>query len=102
MLKVDADLMGAPSMEVAEDESGFGGEVRGDDLVIGYRGFAARWRNDSHFLAIHGMAADVGEDGILLFSGNAIGDGEVDFLHRRAFGKLVGEALMSGVGFRDD
>ncbi len=102
MLEVDADLVGATGVEVAENEGGFGSEIGGEDFVIGDRGFSCRWSNDRHFLTIHGMTANVSEDGVFGFRRNAIGDGEVDFLHRGALGELGGEALVSGVGFRDD
>lgn len=102
VLEVDADLVGAAGMEVAEDEGGFGGLIGGDDFVIGDRGFPAGWIDHCHFLAIHWMSADVSEDGVLGFEGNAVSDGEVDFLHRRALGKLGCEALVGGVGFCDD
>lgn len=102
MLEVDTDLVGAAGMEMAEDEGGFAGEIGGDDLVIGDRGFACRRCDHGHFLAVYGVSADVGENRVFGFCRNAIGDGEIDFLHGRALGKLGGQALMGGVGFCDD
>ncbi len=102
MLEVDANLMGAASVEVAKHEGGFSGLVGGDDFVIGDRGFSGGRCDHGHFLAIHRMSTDVGKDRVFGFQRDAVGDGEVDFLHRRALGKLGGEALVGGVGFRDD
>ena len=76
--------------------------IGGDDFVIGDRGFSSGRSDDSHFLAIHWMPTDVGKNRIFGFQRNAVGDSEVDFFHRRALGKLGGETLVSGVGFRDD
>ncbi len=102
VVEVDADLVGAAGVEVAEDEGGFGGGVCGADFVIGDGCFAAGRIYDGHFLAVDGVAADVGEDGSGGWVGYAIGDGEVEFLHGGAFGELGGEGLVSGIGFCDD
>ena len=102
VLEMDADLVGASGVEVAEDESGFGRVIGRDDFVIGDGGFASGWIDHSHFLPIHRMSPDVGEDRIFGFGRNAVGDGEVDFFHAAALGKLGGKALVGRVGFRDD
>jgi len=102
VVHVDADLMGAAGVEVAEDEGGFRGGIGGERLVIGDRGFAAGWVNDGHFLAVHGVAADVGEDGALVRFRYAVGYGEIEFFHGGSLGKLGGEGLVGGVRFRDD
>ena len=82
VLEMDADLVGASGMEVAENQSGFGGLIGGDHFVIGDRRFSGGRGDDRHFLAIHRMPADVGEDRVLGFQRDAVGDGEVNFLHR--------------------
>ena len=74
VVEVDADLVGAAGVEVAEDEGGFCRGIRGKDFVIRDRGFSARRIHDGHFLAVHRMPTDVGEDGILFRSRNAVGD----------------------------
>ena len=102
VLEVDPDVVGAAGVEVAQNKSGFGGLIGSDDLIIGDRGFPGGWGDHGHFLTIHRMPADVGEDRVFVFQGDAIGDGEVDFLHRRTLRKLGGETLVGGVGFRDD
>lgn len=102
VMEVDADLMGAPGVEVAAEEGGAGCLIGGEDFVIGDGGFPGRGGDDGHFLAVHGMAADVGEDGIAGLEGDAIGDGEVDFLHGGAGGELGDEGLVGGIGFCDD
>ncbi len=94
VVKVDADLVGAAGVEVAEDEGSFGGVIRGEDLVIGDSSFASWGGDDGHFLTIYGVAADVSEDGIGGFRRDAMGDCEVEFFHGFALGKLGGEALM--------
>ncbi len=102
VLEVNTDLVGATGVEVAKDEGGFGGLIRGDDFVIGDRSFSGWRRDHGHFLAIHRMSANVSEDRVFGFQWNTISDSEVDFLHCRALGKLGGEALVGGVGFCND
>ncbi len=102
VVEVDADLVGAAGVEVAEDEGGAGGGVGVEDLVVGDGGFAAGWVDDGHFLAVDGVAADVGEDGVFGRGGDAAGDGEVEFFHGFALGELGDEGLVGGVGFGDD
>ena len=101
VVHVDADLVGAAGVEVAEDEGGLRGGIGGERFVIGNRGLAAGRVDDRHFLAVDGVAADVGEDGVLCLRRDAMGDGEVELFHGRALGKLGGEGLVSDVGFRD-
>ena len=102
VVEVDADLMSAPGVEVAEDKGSFRGLITGEDLVIGDGGFSA-WRiHHSHFLAIHWVAADVSEDGIFGWGGNAMTNGEVEFLHGRPLGKLGDKTLVGGVCFSYD
>ncbi len=101
VVEVDADLMGAAGVEVAEDEGGVGGGVGGEDLVVGDGGFAAWGIDDGHFLAVDGVSADVGEDGVGWGFGDSVGDAEVEFFHG-ASGELCGEGLVGGVGFGDD
>ena len=81
VVEVDADLMGAAGVEMAEDERGERGGVGGEDFVIGDSGLAAGRIDDGHFLAIHRVAADVGEDAVLGGLRDALGDGEVEFFH---------------------
>ncbi len=102
VVHVDADLVGAAGVEVAEDEGGLRGGIGGERFVIGNRGLAAGRVDDRHFLAVDGVAADVGEDGVLCLRRDAMGDGEVELFHGRALGKLGGEGLVGDVGFRDD
>lgn len=66
VVEVDADLVGAAGVEVAADEGGFCREIGGEDFVIGDRGLASGRGDDRHFLAVDGMAADVGEDGVFV------------------------------------
>ena len=101
VVHVDADLVGAAGVEVAEDEGGLRGGIGGERFVIGNRGLAAGRVDDRHFLAVDGVAADVGKDGVLCLRRDAMGDGEVELFHGRALGKLGGEGLVSDVGFRD-
>ena len=102
VMHVDADLVGAAGVEMAEHECCDGGGVGGEGFVIGDRGFAARRIDDRHFLAVYGVSADVGEDGFLFRFRDALSDGEVKFLHRAAFGKLGDERLVGYVRFGDD
>ncbi len=102
VVEVDADLVGAAGVEVAEDEGGFGGVIGGEGLVIGDGGFASRGIYDGHFLAVYRVTADMGEDGVFFLSGDAVGDGEVELFHGGSLGKLGGEGLVGDVGFRDD
>lgn len=101
-MEVDADLVGASGVEVAEDEGGDGGWVGGEDAVVGDGGFACGRGDDGHFLAVDGVAADVGEDGVFFGFRDAEGDGEVEFFHGGSLGELADEGLVSGVGFGDD
>jgi len=101
VVHVDADLVGPAGVEVAEHEGGFRREIGGERFVIGDRGLAAGWIDDGHFLAIHGVAADVGEDRVFFLRRDAVGDGEVELFHGGALGKLGGEGLVGGIGFRD-
>ena len=101
VVHVDADLVGAAGVEVAEDEGGLRGRIGGERFVIGDRGLAAGRVDDRHFLAVDGVAADVGKDGVLCLRRDAVGDGEVELFHGGALGELGGEGLVSDVGFRD-
>lgn len=44
----------------------------------------------------------MGEDGFFLGLGDAVCDGEVEFLHGGAGGKLGDEFLVGGIGLCDD
>ena len=101
VMEVDADLVGAAGVEMAEDERGEGGGVGGEDFVIGDGGLAAGRIDDGHFLAVHGVAADVGEDAVLRGLRDALGDGEVEFFHGPA-GELADERLVGDVRLGDD
>lgn len=102
VVHVDANLVGAAGVEMAKDEGGFRGGIGGERLVIGNRGLAGRRGDHGHFLAVHRVAADVGEDRVLFLGRYTVGDGEVELFHGGALGKLGGEGLVGGVGFRDD
>lgn len=102
VVHVDADLVGAAGVEVAEDEGGFRGGIGGERFVIGDGGLAGGRGDHGHFLAVHGVAADVGENGVLFLRRDAVGDGEVELFHGGALRKLGGERLVGGIGFRDD
>ena len=102
VLEMDADLVGAAGVKMTENEGGFGGLVGGDDFVIGDRGFSTGRVDHGHFLSIHRMSTDMREDRVFVFQGDAVGDGEIDFFHAGALGKLGGQALVGGVGFGDD
>ena len=102
VVHVDANLVGAAGVEMAKDEGGFRGGIGGEGFVIGDRGLSG-WRgDDGHFLAVYGVAADVGEDRVFFLGRDAVGDGEVELFHGGSLGKLGGEGLVGGVGFRDD
>ncbi len=102
VVEVDADLVCAACVEVTEDEGGFCGGICGEDLVVSDRGFSSGWIHDGHFLAVDRVPADVGEDGVFLWGGDAVGDGEVELFHRGALGKLGDESLVGGVCFCND
>ena len=102
MEEVDADLVGAPGVEVAEHERGDAGGVHRENFVIGDRGFSSGRSDDSHFLAVHRMAPDVGENAVFCRLGDALGDGEVEFLHGAALRELGDQGLVGDIGFRDD
>lgn len=102
VVEMDADLVGAAGVEVAQDERGLGGGIGGERFVIRDRGLAAGWIDDGHFLAVHWVATDVREDRFLVRLGDAVRDCEVELLHGGALGKLGDEALVGGIGFRDD
>ena len=101
VFEVNANLVGAAGVEGAFDEAG-AVALLGEDFVVGDGGFAGAGVDDGHLLAIDGMAADVGEDGVGVFEGGLGGDGVVDFGGGFAFGKLGEEGLHGAVGFGDD
>ena len=102
VVEVHADLVGAAGVQVAEHEGCAGGGISAEDFVIGDRRLAARWVDHRHFLAVHRVAADVGEDRVFRGCGHALGDGEIDFFHRAALGKLRDQRLVRGIGFCDN
>lgn len=102
MVQVDADLVCASGVEMAENEGSLCRGIGGQGFVIGDSGLAARWIDDGHFLAVYRVATDVGKDGFTVGLRDAIGDGEVKFLHGGALGELGDKTLVRGVGFRDD
>ena len=102
VMEMDADLVGAAGVKVAEDKCGEAGGVGGEDFVIGDRGFPTGWIDDCHFLAVHRVAADVGENGVLGGFRDTLGDGQIEFLHGAALGELSDERLVGDVGFRYD
>ncbi len=101
MLHVDANLVGAPGVEIATDEGG--GADLGEDLVGGAGGFpgAGGIGKDCHFLAVvRGAADDVGDGAGGVF-GDAGGDAEIGF-GIGAFGELSGEVFVGLVVAGDD
>lgn len=102
VVEVDADLVGAAGVEVAEDQGGLGGWIRGEGFVIGDGGLAPGRVYDGHFLTVHGVASDVGEDGFRGGLWDAVGNGKVELFHGRALCELSDETLVGGVGFCDD
>jgi eukaryotic-like serine/threonine-protein kinase len=102
VMKVDADLMGAAGVEVTQDQGGERGGVSSENFVVRDRRFAAGRIDDGHFLAVHRVAADVGENGVLFRLRHALGDGQVEFFHRAALGELGDERLVGEVGFRNN
>ena len=101
VFEVDADLVGAAGVEGAFDEAG-AVALLGEDFVVGDGGLACARVEDGHLLAIDGVAADVGEDGVLVFGRRAGGDGVVDLGHRFALGELAEQGLHGVVGLGDD
>lgn len=101
-MEVDAYLMSPTGVEVTKNEGGFCRGVGGECFVICDGGLAAGGIDDGHFLAIHWVAADVGEDGFTVGLWDAIGDGEVKLLHGGALGKLGDESLVGWISFRDN
>ena len=91
VMEMDADLVGAAGVEVAEDEGGETGGVGREDFVVGDRGFSTGRVDDGHFLTVHRVAADVGENRVLGGLRDALGDGQIEFLHRAALGELGDE-----------
>ena len=101
VMEVDADLVGAAGVEVAENECGEAGGVGREDFVVGDRSFPTGWIDDGHLLAVHRVAADVGENRVFGWLWDALGDGQIEFLHGAALGELGDERLVGGVGFRN-
>lgn len=100
-MHVDADLVGAPGVEVAEDERGFVGRVGDENFVVGDGCLSSGWIEDRHFHAIDRVATDVGEDGSAFRQGAALNDGEVALVGG-AVGELLNERTVGGVGLGDD
>ena len=101
VVEVDADLVGAAGVEVAKDQRREAGRVGGENFVIGDGGLAAGWIDDGHFLAVHRVTADVGENRVLGRLGNALADSEIEFFHRSAR-ELADERLVGDVRLGDD
>lgn len=101
VMEVDADLVGAASVQVAKHQSGFCLGIGCENFVIGDRGFAAGRIYHGHFLSVHRVPPDVGENGILFRVGNAVSDRQVEFFHGGALGELGYQAFMRGICFRN-
>ena len=71
-----------------------------EDLVVGDGRFAARWIDDRHFLAIHRMPTDVGENAVLGGLWDTLGDREINFFHRSSR-ELAHERLMGDIRLGD-
>lgn len=97
VMEVDADLVSAAGVKVAEDQCGEADGVGSEDFVVGNRGFPAGWIDDCHFLAVHRMATDVGEDGVLGGFRDSLGDGQIELLHGATLGELGDERSVGGV-----
>jgi len=95
--EVDADLMGAAGVEVAQDEGGSEVVSPREQVVVGDGGAPGAGVEDCHLLPVDRVTSDVGEDGAGRFRGNAGGGGEVEF-GGLAPGELVGEGLVGEVG----
>ena len=96
---VDANLVGAAGVQVAEDKSPGRGFVSGKDVVVG-NGGSSRSRpriEDGLLLAVHGMTSDVGEDGAGGLHWGALGDRQVE-LGGLAGGELPEERLEAAIG----
>ncbi len=101
VMKVDADLVGAPSVKVAKNQRSERGGVGGEDLVVGDGGLSTGRIDDSHLLAVHRVAADVGENGVFGGLGNPLAHREIEFFHCSTR-ELVHEGLMSDIRLGDD
>lgn len=101
VFEVDADLVGAAGVKGAFDEAG-AIALLGEDFVVGDGGFSGAGGDDGHLLAVDGVAADVGEDGVGVLEGRSGGDGVVDFGGGFAFSKLGEEGLHGAIGFGDN
>ena len=96
---VDANLVGAAGVQVAEDKSPGRGFVSGKDVVVG-NGGSSRSRpriEDGLLLAVDGMTSDVGEDGAGGLHRGALGDRQVE-LGGLAGGELPEERLEAAIG----
>lgn len=98
---VNADLVGAAGVNVAEDEGCVCFGIGSEDLVVGDGRFSCAGVDYGHFESVDGVSADVGEDGVLLLDRDSLDDGEVLFFGF-AFGELFDEGLVSLVSFCDD
>ena len=84
VMEMDPDLMGAAGVQVAQDKGGDRCGVGGKDFVIRDGRFPTRWINDSHFLTIHRVTADVGKDGVLGGFWNALCYCQIELFHGTA------------------
>jgi len=101
MQHVDTDLMGAASVQGAENERGIGRDVCCEYFVVSNGGLAGAGVDHSHFQAVDRVASDVGEDVAFGCCWYALDHGEVEFVVG-AVGELFDERLMGAVGFCDD
>jgi hypothetical protein len=97
VMEVDADLVSAAGVEVAENEGGEGVGDFTEDVVVCDGGAAGAGVEDGLLLTIDGMAADVSEDGAGGLHRRAVGDGEIE-LGGFASGKLREKRLQGGIG----
>ena len=96
---MDADLVGAARVQVAEDKSPGRGLVSGKDVVV-RNGGSTRSRpriENSLLLAVYGMTSDVGEDRAGGLHRGALGDRQVE-LGGLAGGELTEERLEAAIG----
>jgi len=98
MMHVDADLVGATGVEVAQNQRGDRRGIGGQHFVVGDGRFPARRIDHRHFLAIHRMTPDMGENAVFFRFRDALGHREIEFFHRAALGKLGDQRLVGGVG----
>ena len=77
MLKVDADLVGAPGVKNAFDQRAAAKFLQ--DAIFGFRGASARGFDDCHFFSMHGMPSDGRLDDSAFLFENPGAKREIDF-----------------------